>query len=72
MRYIPSFARQTPWAARALFALRAVRARRSRDPNQYDYVLAPWQPLRYAMAASPRHGRYLSLLACRPVTVDLH
>ncbi|ALM83410.1 hypothetical protein [Bordetella sp. N] len=72
MRHIPSFARHTPWAARALFALRALRARRLRDPDQYVRVPSPWQPLHYAVAATPRRGRHLSLLVCRPATVDLH
>ncbi|OWT76860.1 MULTISPECIES: hypothetical protein [unclassified Achromobacter] len=72
MRYIPSFARHRPWAARALFALRVLRARSPRHSQFHESMLPCWQPLRHAVAAAPRHGRYLSLLACRPVTADLH
>jgi len=55
-----------------MFALRALRARGPRHPRQYEPMLLPSLPLLHAVAAMPRHGRYPSLLVCRPATVDLH
>lgn len=55
-----------------MFALRALHARGPRHPKQYEPMLLRSQPLLHAVAAMPRHGHYLSLLVCRPVTVDLH